>query len=249
MKKQLMSAALAAAISVAVGVPTAQAQIPVTDGVNLTNNIMSHVEDIAKMVQQIATLKAQLEQAENLVKNGKQTLESMTGTRGMSQLLSDQNYKRIPTNWEDTLNAMSGGGSGAIQAQAQKILKTMNGIDPAVFTKVDGAYGKLYGDQADSAATYQALQGKEYDDTAARFKDLKKLITKIGTAQDQKAILNLNARIGAQQVMLQNELLKMQAMAQVRQAQKDMQKARARQAFINDAHAGAAPLPPITLDN
>lgn len=249
MKKQLMSAALAAAISVAVGMPMAQAQIPVTDVANLAQSIEAQIAEVGKMVEQIAQLKAQLEQAKSMVKNGKQTLESMTGTRGMAQLLSNQDYKRIPTNWEDTLNAMSGGGSGAIQAQAQKILKTMNGIDPSVFTKVDGAYGKLYGDQADSAATYQALQGKEYDDTSARFKDLKKLITKIGAAQDQKAILNLNARIGAQQVMLQNELLKMQALAQVRQAQKDMQKARARQAFINDAHAGAAPLPPITLNN
>lgn len=226
MKKHLTSAALAAAISVAVGMPTAQAQIPVTDVANLTQNITAHMEDIAKMMQQIQQLKAQLEQAKAMVKNGKQTLASMTGTRGMAQLLSDQNYKRIPTNWEETLNAMNGGGSSAIKAQAERILRTMNGIDPSVFTKVDGAYGELYGDQASSAATYQALQGKEYDDTAARFKDLKKLIAKIPAAHDQKAILNLNARIGAQQVMLQNELLKMQALAQVRQAQRDMERVR-----------------------
>ncbi len=239
MKKQLMSAALAAAISVAVGMPTAQAQIPVTDVANLAQSIEAQIAEVGKMVEQIAQLKAQLEQAKAMVKNGKETLSSMTGTRGMAQLLSNQDYKRIPTNWEDTLNAMNGGGSGSIRAQAEKILKTMNGIDPSVFTKVDGAYGELYGDQANSAATYQALQGKEYDDTAARFKDLKKLIAKIPAAHDQKAILNLNARIGAQQVMLQNELLKMQALAQVRQAQKDMQKAQARAAWLKDANSPA----------
>ena len=53
MKKQLMSAALAAAISMAVGMPMAQAQIPVTDVAGLAQSIEAQIAEVGKMVEQM----------------------------------------------------------------------------------------------------------------------------------------------------------------------------------------------------
>lgn len=233
---------LAAALSIALAAPAAQAQIPVTDVASITQRAMESAQQLAQLVNQLEQMKAQLEQA-------RAQYEAMTGSRGMGSLLSGQNYQRIPTNWKETLNMINGsdGRYGNISSMANQVLHTMNGIDPNVFAEVDSSYGQLSGESANQAATYQALQGTEYNDTAARFDELKQLIAKIDQAPDEKAILDLNARIGAQQVMLQNEQLKMQALAQLRESQKDLQAAKAQQAWIQNSHSHAPSLgAPVT---
>lgn len=199
--------------------PYAAAQIPTTDVANIAARALQFSQQLAKTVEELETMESQLDQA-------KRQYASMSGARGMGQeLLGNQDYANVPTSWEDTLNVMNGanGKYGNISAQAKKILKSMNAIDLSVFGQVDSAYGQLSSDTASQAASYQAVQGQQYSDTAKRFDDLKQLVAKIDQAPDQKAILDLNARIGAEQVMLQNEQLKMQALAQLRQSQHDVQ--------------------------
>jgi type IV secretion system protein VirB5 len=218
---------LAAALGVAMAMPAAQAQIPVTDVASITQRAMESAQQLTQLLNQLEQMKAQLQTMRSQLDQAKDTYSSMTGSRGMGQLLGNENYERIPTNWQQTMDMTNGTGQdGNISSLANKILKTMGGIDPSVFSSVDQAYGQLAGDQAKQAASYQAVQGTEYDDVAKRFGDLKQLIGKIDQAPDQKAILDLNARIGAQQVMLQNEQLKMLALAQLRQAQQDAERIR-----------------------
>lgn len=63
MKSKILSLAIAAIVAVA-GLSssnTAKASgIPVIDAANMTQNLMNHVEDVAKFVEQIEQLKAQL---------------------------------------------------------------------------------------------------------------------------------------------------------------------------------------------
>lgn len=218
---------LAAALGVAMAMPAAQAQIPVTDVASITQRAMESAQQLTQLLNQLEQMKAQLQTMRSQLDQAKEAYKSMTGSRGMGQLLGNQNYERIPTNWQQTLDITNGTGQYEnISALANKILKTMGGIDPGVFSSVDQAYGQLAGDQARQAASYQAVQGTEYDDVAKRFGDLKQLIGKIDQAPDQKAILDLNARIGAQQVMLQNEQLKMLALAQLHEAQQDAERVR-----------------------
>lgn len=201
-------------------VGSVSAQVPVTDVASITQRAQDQLQTIAQMVSQLEQLKAQLDQAQRQYK-------STTGSRGMGSLLSGENYAAVPTDWHETLDMMNGAGKYAgISGLAKKVLGTMNGVDPKVFDDVDSAYGKLYGSQAGEAATYQALQGTAYNNTSARFGRLKTLVAKIDEAPDMKAVGDLNARIGAEQVMLQNEQLKMQALAQLRQSQKDMEEVR-----------------------
>jgi type IV secretion system protein VirB5 len=224
---KIKATALAAAFGIVVTMPTALAQIPVTDVASITQRAMESAQQLTQLLNQLEQMKAQLQTMRNQLDQAKEAYKSMTGSRGMGQLLGNQNYERIPTNWQQTLDMTNGTGQyGNISSLAGKILKTMGGIDPSVFSSVDQAYGRLAGDQAKATASYQAVQGTQYDDAANRFGALKQLITKIDQAPDQKAILDLNARIGAQQVMLQNEQLKMLALAQLREAQQDAERIR-----------------------
>lgn len=241
-KTTAMTAALAVALGTTLPVPTVRAQIPVTDVASIVQRAIEAAMKLAKMVAQLEQLKAQLNQA-------KDTYESMTGQRGMRWLMMGQDYSRLPTDWSETVNMLDpqGGGYGSyrIKYLAGQILENMNEIDPSVFEDVDSVYSKLALEDARQAATAKALQATQYDDVSARFRELKDLIREISSAEDQKAILDLQARITAQQAMLRNEALKMRALAQLRKTQNSLQKAKRQQAWLEDAHADPAPLTPV----
>ena len=238
-KTTALTACLAVLLGTTVQVPIARAQIPVTDVASIVQRAIEAAAKIAKLVAQLEQMKAQLDQA-------KEAYDSISGQRGKEWLLGNMDYRRLPDDWETTINMLDGRHNyRGIGSLARNILENMNEIDPSIFQDVDNVYGKLAGDQAQQAATYQAQQAKQFDDVARRFGQLKVLIRDIGNSEDQKAILELNARITAQQAMLQNELLKMGALKQLRSAQKDLQTAKHQQAFLNDSHAEAAPLSPV----
>jgi type IV secretion system protein VirB5 len=60
-----------------------------------------------------------------------------------------------------------------------------------------------------SVALVQALAQDELSNASARFASIQRLIDAIPSAKDQKGILDLQARINAEQGMLQNEQTKL----------------------------------------
>jgi type IV secretion system protein VirB5 len=68
-------------------------------------------------------------------------------------------------------------------------------------------------------AMLQAVTGSALSNSSSRFAALQQLITAVGSASDQKAALDLQARIGAEAGMLQNEQSKLQSLYQLAQAQ------------------------------
>ena len=68
-------------------------------------------------------------------------------------------------------------------------------------------------------ALLQGITGSALSNSSSRFAALQQLISTIGTAADQKAALDLQARIAAEAGMLQNEQTKLQSLYQVAQAQ------------------------------
>ena len=65
----------------------------------------------------------------------------------------------------------------------------------------------------------QAIARTALANSSDRFASLQQLIGAIGGAADTKAALDLNARIVAEQTMLQNEQTKLQLLSQVAQSQ------------------------------
>ena len=85
-----------------------------------------------------------------------------------------------------------------------------------------------------SAATLQVLTREALANTSSRFAAVQSLISAIPSAGDQKAILDLQARIAAEQGMLQNEQIKLDVLYQTAQAEEWARAQRSREQAIAD---------------
>ena len=92
------------------------------------------------------------------------------------------------------------------------------------------------------ATSQQALQS-----SSQRFASLQQLINAIPSATDQKGILDLQARIAAEQAMLQNEQTKVQTLNQSLEADERARQQRARELAISNI-GSLRRLPPIGLN-
>ena len=81
-------------------------------------------------------------------------------------------------------------------------------------------------------ALLQALSRQALANSSGRFVSLQQLITAIGTAHDQKAILDLTARIDSEQAMLENEQTKLRILFAAAEAQHWADEQRARERAI-----------------
>jgi len=173
------------------------------------------VQEVQTAAQQLATLKSQLTQVE-------QTLQSMSGLRGMQQLLSGTNLNYLPTNW-DQLNGAGTGAAGSYQglgASIQSLITTNARLSSAQLATLSPANQQQIAAARQWTATEQAVSQTALATASGRFGSLQTLINAMSSAVDQKGILELQARIAAQLAMVQNEQIKLQTLTQVIESQK-----------------------------
>ena len=82
--------------------------------------------------------------------------------------------------------------------------------------------------------------------SSERFASLEQLVSAIGGAADQKASLDLNARIVAEQAMLQNEQTKLQILKEVAESDERARLLQARERSLAD-QGSLRRLPPMGL--
>jgi len=172
------------------------------------------VQEVKTAAQQLTALQSQLQQAE-------QTLQSMSGVRGMQQLLSITNRNYLPGSWTQ-LNGVGVGAGGAYGGLAVSIQGLIGGnaqLSSAQLAALSPANQRQIASARQWTATQQAISQSALATASDRFTSLQTLIDAIGSAVDQKGILELQARIAAELVMVQNEQIKLQVMTQSIQAQ------------------------------
>lgn len=186
-------------------IPNSHAQVAVIDVAALTQ-LLSEVQSLE---QQVATARNQLTQAQA-------EFQSITGNRGMQLLLAGTVRNYLPSDWA-TVQAAAQGTVGTFPtlstdvARAIGVLAVLSGAQLATMPP---AAAQSVQSERQSAALLQALTHEALANSSARFAALQQLINTIGAAPDQKAILELQARIGAEQGMLQNEHNKVQDLYQ-----------------------------------
>ena len=129
-----------------------------------------------------------------------------------------RNY--LPTNWQGlmaTLNGLSGSYS-VLSAQLNSTLSTNAVLTPAQLSRLSPQEQAQLQSSRNSAALMQATSQQALQASSQRFVTLQQLINAIPTATDQKGALDLQARIAAEQAMLQNENTKLTVMYQSAQA-------------------------------
>ncbi|MGP0057401.1 MAG: type IV secretion system protein [Steroidobacteraceae bacterium] len=201
---------------------TAHAQLAVVDA-----------PAVAQLVQEVQTVRQQLQVAQAQLLQAKQALQSMTGDRGMEWLLAGITRNYLPTTWTQLAAAAQAGGSyTALATDVRSAVGSNAVLSPAQLSNLSVADQQQIVAARQAAALRQALAQEALINSSGRFAEIQSLIAAISTAADQKAILDLQTRISAELGMLQNEKTKLQILAQASQAQDAVNVQREREQVI-----------------
>jgi type IV secretion system protein VirB5 len=216
--KNLVVIALLSAVSLA-----ARAQIPVTD-----------VGAIAQLVAEVNTLAQDLNTARQDLAQAQQQYQSMTGQRGMQQLLSGTVRNYLPTNSTQLQAAQQGTGSYALGADVSAAVNSNAVLSAQQVAAMSTAEQGALQEARRNAALLQAVAQEALASASSRFSAIQVLIDAISQATDQKGILELGARIGAEQGMLQNEQTKLNVLGQAAQGDEWARRQRVRERAVAD---------------
>lgn len=219
-RRYLRRAACAAAISGALltlALP-AGAQIPVIDAAGIAKQI----EQLVQLRNQLETAKNQLTQLQSL--HG--SLNKMTNMGDIAALLSNPAVRNaLPKDFSQLEKALTGQGSGQLGSRADGYVR-----DNEVYTRTgDDFYASETRRTQKANAGQVSVAQQVYEAASRRMDGLDELRQQIGRSEDPKSILDLQARIGSESAQLQNELLKMQALAMLQQAEAQTREQRARE--------------------
>ena len=175
---------------------------------------------IVQLIQEVQTTAQQLQTAKDQLLQAKQALQTMTGDRGMEQLLSGTVRNYLPSDWTQVTGALQGsGGFGALSAEVQNIVAANAVLSPQRLATLSPDEQQLIQGTRQWSAMQQALSHQALSNASNRFASIQNLIAAISSATDQKGILDLQARVSAELGMLQNEQTKVQILNQATQAQ------------------------------
>jgi type IV secretion system protein VirB5 len=209
---------LAAVATLFCAMPAAYAQFAVID-----------VASLAQLISEVQTLEQQVATARNQLSQAQAEYQSITGARGMQQLLAGTTRNYLPANWASLQSVLQGGGGyPALAAAVQGSLRSTGVLTPAQLSSLAPTAATQLQTQRSTVALLAGLSQDALANASGRFAALQQLIDAIGQADDQKSILELQARIAAEQGMLQNEHTKLQVLYATAQAQRwaDTQRAR-----------------------
>lgn len=203
-------------------VPPASAQWAVVDA----PAIAQLIQEVQTMQQQLQVTKAQLLQA-------KQALQSMTGDRGMEQLLSGTSRNYLPTSWTQLASASQGAGAyPALASDVRSAISANAVLSPTQLAAFSAADQAQIIAARQMVALRQALAQEALANTSSRFAAIQTLIAEIGSAGDQKAILDLQTRASTELGMLQNEQTKLGVLVEASRAQESANTERERELAI-----------------
>jgi len=217
---RLLLACSAASLAAA---PIARAQWAVVD-----------VGAIAQLIQEVRILEQEVTTAQNQLQQAKQALQSMTGNRGMQNLLGGTNRNYLPSNWTQLSASAqsSSGGCAGLTADVQSALSANAVLSPQRLGMLSPAEQQQIQAARLWVAVQQATSQEALANSSGRFAAIQSLIAAIPTAVDQKGILDLQARISAELGMLQNEQTKLQVLDQAIQAQQSSTAQQSREQVI-----------------
>lgn len=218
MKKHVL-AATAALVMAVTGGASARAQIPVTDGAAL-----------AKLIQEGITASQQLAQLQTQVGQYKTMLASLNPTsniNGVATILQNASVRNLLPSSVNNLGNLTStnlGSLGSISGAAQAI-RNANRIytaptDSTGLSDSEKYYNQALEDSGNRAARDMATGQQVASVTTSRQTGLDQLRSQINSAQNPTDILNLQARLQAEQAMISNDSVRLQGV-QMQQAAQD----------------------------
>lgn len=234
-----MSGPLVAVLALvgALAMPTARAQMAVID-----------VAAIRQFIQQIAALRQQLTTARDQLTTAREELQSTRGPRGMDQLLGNEARNYLPRDWQELESTLRQASAtfGALGRETNTIERSNAVLDDATLSRYSPREREIILAERRRAASLQAMTRQSLAATSQRFESISGLVTAIRSATDQKAILDLSARIEVEQAMLANEQTKLQSLQRMAEAEAALRAQRVREASAAGV-GNIRDLPPLGL--
>ena len=219
MKPRLRIAAIAFSVAVPLAsfAPASQTQgIPVIDIANLVQTIMQVLNDVTKIANQVEQIEALQSQ-----------LASINGMRNLGNVFDSTTLKNyVPANAYNLVNAIDTGGYGGLTSTS----KTLRDAQ-MVYNCLDRAGAARTDCQAILAQPYQqkGLLQDAMKAASGRLDQIKSLMTQINGTSDQKAVLEIQARIGAENAMLQHEMSQVQMLTGMADSEERIARSRDRE--------------------
>lgn len=204
---RLGGAALAAALMLSAGTAAGQG-IPVID----QTAIAKHIESIAQLKSQLDALHQQIEQAQQLYGS----LNKLTDMANIAGVLNDPAIRKaLPADFNAIEGLFKGNGPGVFGDSASKFLEG----NSTYRTSADDFYAQELSRIQNRNAGQMSLGQQVYDAATKRIGGIDQLREKISTASDAKEIADLQARLQAETAFLQTDVLRMEGLRMVQQAQ------------------------------
>ncbi len=182
--------------------------IPVID----QTAIAKQIESITQLKSQLDALNQQLQQAQQLYGS----LNKLTNMADIASILNDPSIRKaLPQDFSTIESLLKGSGSGALSDAASKFL-----ADNSTYkTSANDFYAQELSRLQNRNAGQMSLGQQIYDTATKRIDGIDQLRRQISSASDAKDIADLQARLQAETAFLQTDMLRMQGLQMVQQAQ------------------------------
>lgn len=204
---RLSGAAIAAVLILSAGGAAGQG-IPVID----ETSIAKQIESIVQLKAQLDALNQQLEQAQQLYGS----LNKLTNMADVASVLNDPDVRNaLPPDFAAIETMLKGGSTDTFGDSALRFLQG----NSTYRTSADDFYAQELSRIQNQNAGQMSLGQQIYDAATKRIAGIDQLRQQISTASDAKDVADLQARLQAETAFLQNDVLRMEGLKMVQQAQ------------------------------
>ncbi|UXS99927.1 P-type DNA transfer protein VirB5 [Agrobacterium tumefaciens] len=181
---------------------------------------------IAKQIESIAQLKSQLDALNEQIGQARQlygSLNKLTDMADVAEVLNDPAIRKaLPFDFAAIEGLLKGNGTGVFGDSASRFLEG----NSTYRTDADDFYAQELSRLQNKNAGQMSLGEQIYDAATKRIDGIDQLRGKISTAGDAKEIADLQARLQAEQAFLQTDVLRMEGLRMVQQAQNQVDEQR-----------------------
>lgn len=202
----------------------------------IVNDPMHMAQTIAGWAAEAEYWGNQLSQMQKQFDQLQSTYNNMTGSRGFSNVLNSATIKQARRMLPQTAESLLNGSYGDFAKSIDSIKHETSTLDSSAFSSSHAA--DQWNEDLNKAANNKALSMEAYNSAKQRLDNLESLISQISSTNDQKAIMELQARIGAEQGLIQNEMAKIQSMSMLVAADKQISEIQARDVSIRTSGIG-----------
>ncbi|NRP89838.1 Type IV secretion system protein virB5 [Ensifer adhaerens] len=230
-RPKLATLTMAAALILSTSPADAQG-IPVIDQAAIAKQI----ESIIQLKSQLDALNRQIQQAQQLYGS----LNKLTNMADIAGVLNDPSIRKaLPEDFSTIERLLKGSGSGALGDAASKFLS-----DNSTYkTSANDFYAQELSRVQNRNAGQMSLGQQIYDAATKRIDGIDQLRQQISSASDAKDIADLQARLQAETAFLQTDVLRMQGLQMVQQAERQIDEQRKAEDWRKRMDAMGAALP------